>query len=109
MHSWQNFTFRSRLKIKFLANYILSKLFNAFVLIAICINASTYAQGENGGMSNIADDYISKKNFTGTIILYQRILDEDPNNADINFKLGFCYLNTANEKDKAIQYIEKPR
>ncbi len=55
----------------------------------------------------IADDYIDNENFTGAINLYQRMLMEDPNNADLNFKLGFCYLNTADEKDKAIEYIEK--
>jgi len=67
---------------------------------------SIFAQG-SGEMFYIADDYIDNENFTGAINLYQRMLDEDPDNAEINFKLGFCYLNTADEKEKSIEYIEK--
>lgn len=65
------------------------------------------AQSGNGEMFYIADDYIDNENFTGAINLYQRMLDEEPDNPTVNFKLGFCYLNTADEKDKAIKYIEK--
>ncbi len=55
----------------------------------------------------IADDYVDNENFAGAINLYHRMLMEDPDNPDFNFKLGFCYLNTADEKDKAVEYIEK--
>jgi len=96
------------IKIKNQANFIVSKLFKTLVLImAIYLHVDAFAQGGNGEMFYIADDYIDNENFTGAINLYQRMLDEDPNNAEINFKLGFCYLNTAHEKDKAIKYIEK--
>jgi tetratricopeptide (TPR) repeat protein len=77
-----------------------------FVII-ILYNPILFAQGNGGEMFYIADDYIDNENFTGAINLYKRMLDEDPNNAELNFKLGFCYLNTAHEKDKAIEYIEK--
>jgi outer membrane protein OmpA-like peptidoglycan-associated protein len=55
----------------------------------------------------LADDYIDNENFAGAINLYQRMLDDDPENPQINFKLGFCYLNTIDQKAKAIEYIEK--
>ncbi len=79
----------------------------ATLTIIIVYNPILSAQGKSGEMFYIADDYIDNENFTGAINLYQRMLDEDPNNAELNFKLGFCYLNTAHEKDKAIEYIEK--
>ncbi|MBN1250984.1 MAG: PD40 domain-containing protein [Bacteroidales bacterium] len=75
---------------------------NLFILIPISLKSQ-----EQNDLFYIADDYIDNENFTGAINLYQRMLDEDPNNAQINFKLGFCYLNTAHEKEKAIDYIEK--
>ncbi len=58
-------------------------------------------------MFYIADGYIDSENFENSIRLYQRVLDEEPDNPTVNFKLGFCYLNTSEQKEKAIQYIEK--
>ena len=90
------------------ANFtILRQITATILIITFCSNINIFAQNGSGEMFYIADDYIDNENFTGAINLYQRMLDEDPNNAEINFKLGFCYLNTAHEKDKAIQYIEK--
>ena len=89
------------------ANFtILRQITATILIITFCSNINIFAQNGSGEMFYIADDYIDNENFTGAINLYQRMLDEDPNNAEINFKLGFCYLNTAHEKDKAIQYIE---
>ena len=62
---------------------------------------------EQDDLFYIADDYVDNENFTGAINLYHRMLDEDPKNVQINFKLGFCYLNTSDQKDKAITYIKK--
>ena len=95
-------TLRNRKKITITWQVII-----AAFLIIIGHNQVLSAQGKNGEMFYIADDYVDNENFTGAINLYQRMLDEDPNNAELNFKLGFCYLNTAHEKDKAIEYIEK--
>lgn len=80
-------------------------LINIFLLL----NYPQLLISQNNGneLFYIADDYVDNENFTGAINLYHRMLMEDPNNPDLNFKLGFCYLNTANEKDKAIEYIEK--
>lgn len=84
---------------------VLSK-FVILIILMLQYAPEAYSQG-SGEMFYIADDYIDNENFTGAINLYQRMLDEDPDNAEINFKLGFCYLNTAHEKEKAIEYIQK--
>jgi len=97
-----------RIKIRNRINFIIVRQITAIVLaISLCPVTGIIAQNGGGEMFYIADDYIDNENFAGAINLYQRMLDEDPNNAEINFKLGFCYLNTAHEKDKAIKYIEK--
>ncbi len=77
------------------------------ILFSISFIAFVFSQGTNDEKFYLADGYIDNENFDGAINLYQRMLEEDPNNADINFKLGFCYLNSAHQKDKAIEYIEK--
>lgn len=80
-------------------------LINAFLLL---IYPQFLVSQDNGDdLFYIADDYVDNENFTGAINLYHRMLMDDPKNPDLNFKLGFCYLNTPDEKDKAIEYIEK--
>lgn len=53
-----------------------------------------------------AEDLIEDGNFHKALEIYQQLLEESPNNANLNFKMGFCYLNTATEKTKAIPYLE---
>jgi outer membrane protein OmpA-like peptidoglycan-associated protein/Tol biopolymer transport system component len=77
------------------------------VVIVFFFKNSIHSQDKEGEMFYIAENYIDNENFDGAINLYQRILDEEPDNAEINFKLGFCYLNSADQKEKAIEYIEK--
>jgi len=93
------------------ANYIKSmvriKTIIFIFLGIIPFMSSVYSQVAGEEKFYLADGYIDNENFDGAINLYQRMLEEDPNNPDINFKLGFCYLNTAHQKDKAIEYIEK--
>lgn len=54
-----------------------------------------------------AEQLIEKGDFPSAIILYKELLEEDPDNANLNFKMGYCYLNTVLEKIKAIEYLEK--
>lgn len=54
----------------------------------------------------LADDLIEDGNFHKAIAIYHDLLTEFPNNANLNFKAGFCYLNTATEKVKSIPYLE---
>jgi len=35
-----------------------------------------------------------------------RILEDDPNNANVNYKLGYSYLQTATNKKEALSYLE---
>ncbi len=53
-----------------------------------------------------AEDLMEFGNFHKALDVFQKLLEESPNNANLNFKIGFCYLNTATEKAKAIPYLE---
>ncbi len=53
-----------------------------------------------------AEDFIEDGNFYKAIEVFQKLLGETPNNANLNFKIGFCYLNTATDKTKAVPYLE---
>lgn len=54
-----------------------------------------------------ADAYIDDGNFQKAIEIYKNLLQTVPDNANINFKIGYCYIHTAQEKNKAIKYLEK--
>lgn len=53
-----------------------------------------------------AEDFVEDGNFHKALELYQSLLNEEPNNANLNFKVGFCYLNTAVNKANSIPYLE---
>jgi hypothetical protein len=53
-----------------------------------------------------AEDLIEYDNFHKALSIYLDLLNTSPNNANLNFKVGFCYLNTATDKIKAIPYLE---
>jgi outer membrane protein OmpA-like peptidoglycan-associated protein len=55
----------------------------------------------------LAEDFIDDENFSDAIKLYRKLLEMDTTNSEINFKLGFCYLNTANEITNAVFFLEK--
>lgn len=39
--------------------------------------------------------------------IYEEIVEMAPGNANLKFKLGYCYLMTDDQKDKAIKYLEE--
>jgi outer membrane protein OmpA-like peptidoglycan-associated protein/tetratricopeptide (TPR) repeat protein len=87
-----------------------SKLCNSIALTLLFVFLFSFtilSQEKSDELFFIAENYVENENFEGAINLYHRILEEKPNNAEINFKLGFCYLNSVDQKDKAIEYIEK--
>jgi len=53
-----------------------------------------------------AEDLVEDGNFHKALELYQEMLRLSPNNANLNFKIGFSYLNTATQKTKAIPFLE---
>ncbi len=53
-----------------------------------------------------AEDFIEDGNYYKALEIFQLLLNESPNNANLNFKVGFCYLNTATDKAKSIPYFE---
>lgn len=54
-----------------------------------------------------AEGFLFEDNFQAAIPLYVSLLEQEPDNSDINFKLGFCYLNSVLEKKKAIECLKK--
>lgn len=54
-----------------------------------------------------AESYYLFEEFKDALPLYQRILQVDPENYNINFKIGVCYLNDIYQVEKSIAYLEQ--
>lgn len=54
-----------------------------------------------------ADYYLMTGDYQRALRLYLNVLKSEPQNADMKYKAGICYLNSENEKLTAIQYLEE--
>ncbi|MCB8999749.1 MAG: PD40 domain-containing protein [Bacteroidales bacterium] len=54
-----------------------------------------------------AESYYLFEEFDEALPLYLRLHRADPENYNLYFKIGVCYLNNPYEKDKSISYLEK--
>ena len=55
----------------------------------------------------LAENAISTGNYSKSLQLYIDLDAIDPDNANINWRIGQCYLNSATEKAAALPYLEK--
>ncbi|MFO7370445.1 MAG: tetratricopeptide repeat protein [Bacteroidales bacterium] len=80
-------------------------IFVFLVLPLVTLRAQTLAR--NDQLKFDADYYLMEKDFNKARNNYLTILKSEPENADMKYKLGICYLNSENEKAKAIPYLEE--
>ena len=79
-------------------------------LLTLLVNVLFGQNNENINFSKKyfdAETMIEYGDFQSAIKVYNELLTVDSGNANINFKIGFCYLNTSLEKNKAIYFLEK--
>ena len=53
------------------------------------------------------DELINEGNFEEAIQLCKTKLEEQPDNPDLNFKIGYCYMNTPLKKAESIPFLVK--
>jgi tetratricopeptide (TPR) repeat protein len=75
------------------------------VLLAGTLSAQTFAK--NDALKFDADYYLMEKEFSKAKNIYLNILRSEPDNANVKYRLGICYLYSEDEKEKAIQYLEE--
>jgi len=80
-------------------------------LLLISISVQVYAQRKKNRGSldsiKIAEAFLESENFSHAITFYQNFLEQMPNDPELNFKLGFCLLNTPTGKYKSLEYLQK--
>jgi tetratricopeptide (TPR) repeat protein len=78
------------------------------VSIFCCVLFTVTAYSQTGRKYEIADadEHYAHHNFLMALPIYKELLKADKNNADINYKIGQCYLNTNINKAEAIKYFD---
>jgi tetratricopeptide (TPR) repeat protein len=76
-------------------------------LILICLLPGTNAQDKNLFKKNFLDaEYLfMTEEYREALHLYLELLKTDPDNANLQFLVGACYLSLYGEKNKAIPYL----
>ncbi len=84
------------------------KIFNAILASLLFPLACIYAQSPD--LKEIfleAESYFLFEEYNEALPLYLRIHRADPDNDDINYKIGVCLLNDPYQKDRSIRYLEQ--
>lgn len=78
------------------------------LLLTITLVGGVFAQAPDFAKKfSDAEYHLQYQNYAEALPLYVELADADANNANVNYKAGFCYLKTAGQKAKSIPYLEK--
>ena len=79
------------------------------LLVLLIFSQNSFCQQETDlrELFLAAESYYLFEEFNEALPLYLRIHRHFPENDNINFKIGVCFLNNPYEKDKSIRYLEE--
>ncbi|WP_148114108.1 PD40 domain-containing protein [Ancylomarina longa] len=82
------------------------------IFIGISSSYTLYASSKKQKITShrkyqLAEQLLANRNYSKAAIIYKELLDKASRNADLNFKLGLCYLNISSQKEKSVGLIEK--
>ncbi len=87
------------------------KKLQPLVLLLLLIPAQIYSQEYQEILRNIffdAEYYLMEESYPDALVEYQKLYTRGyEDNANINYRMGVCYLNVPGEKSKAIPYLMK--
>lgn len=83
---------------------------NIVFIFFLFISISIFSQGDKGDYREkfIQGNYlILEQNYLLALKYFKDAYQIDSSNANINYKIGYCYLESPTEKNKALYYLEK--
>ncbi|HEY9081826.1 MAG TPA: hypothetical protein VIN73_00715 [Vicingaceae bacterium] len=79
----------------------------ALLSVLICIATLSFAQDNFRQKFLEANTLMEESSYNVALPIWLKLSIEDPDNFNINYKIGICYMNSANEKAKALDYLIK--
>ena len=87
----------------------MKKLYSVFLLVFL-LAGTTYTQEYQEILRDIFYDgefFLVGESYTDALVEYQKLYTRGySENANINYRMGVCYLNIPGEKEKSIPYFE---
>jgi len=83
----------------------MKKLFTSALFFLLVLPCMTQTSGKNDEFKFNADYFLMRNEFNKALDIYLHVLESEPENADIMYRIGICYLNSEDEKGKAIQFL----
>lgn len=78
------------------------------LLSLVFANVSLFSQEEDPKDIFLDGEYfIMYEEYTDALPFYQQLYEKDPENTNVCYRIGVCYINLPGMKDKAIPYLEK--
>ncbi len=87
----------------------MKRIYLSFLLsfLILLIPASAQRRSELKEMFFEAESYFLFEEYNEALPLYRELLKHYPDNDNLKYRIGICYLNTPGQKDKSINYLEK--
>ena len=83
----------------------------AFVLIVLLLAGTAFTQEYKEILRDVfyeGEFFLIEESYIDALGEYQKLLTRGhANNANVNYRIGICYLNIPGEKEKSIPYLEK--
>ena len=78
-----------------------------FVLLSLSVYSVVNGQSnEVKKKYSDAEFHVASNNYALALPLYLEVFTSDPSNANLNYKIGICYLKSVSEKNKAVPFLE---
>lgn len=81
--------------------YVITLIISTHVFLA----SFGQTQQDINNLFRDANAYFYFEDYEEALALYLSIYDNFPDNQNIDYRIGICYLNIANQKTKAIPYL----
>ena len=87
----------------------MKRLFLLSWLLATLLNINLQAQSKVEIKNNFydAESWVLFEDYKEALALYLPLLKIYPNNSNLKYRIGQCYINTPGEKEKAMTYLEE--
>lgn len=82
-------------------------IYSAFFSILFLIPILSFGQDNFREKFNQGNLLIEETFYEEALAVWLELVKENPDNANVNYKVGFCYLQSNNEKPKALPYLKK--
>lgn len=78
----------------------------SLLFLFLFINSFSQSKGAKVGIDD-ADEHYSHRNYLMAMPIYKIELKKNPENKELLYKLGVCYLNTKISREEAVKYLEQ--